>query len=77
MKYVEFQIFVCRISSELYQGTKQEEMGLHHKIDIVLEALLGIYNLKKLFTFQKKNAEHGSSSGSQDVDSDFSSSEDV
>lgn len=40
MKYVEFLVFICRVAHEIFIGTKQEHLGLHLKIDEVLDPLL-------------------------------------
>jgi hypothetical protein len=40
MKYVEFLVFICRVAHEIYLGTKQEDLGLHLKIDAVLDPFL-------------------------------------
>lgn len=52
MKYVEFLVFICRVAHEVYIGTKQEAIGLHLKIDAVLDPLLDYVGLKKLFSFK-------------------------
>ena len=71
MKYVEFLVFICRVSHEIYIGTKQEDIGLHLKIDAVLDPLLSQIGMKKQFTFKVEEEEKGSnSSDDDDIDLD-------
>ena len=64
MKYVEFIVFIARISFEIFQGTKNESLLLHLKIDKILGPLLGIppLYLAKLFTFKEELEEDEESS---------------
>ena len=69
MKYVEFLVFICRVAHEVYIGTKQEPIGLHLKIDAVLDPLLEYVGLKKLFSFKTEDdAKSGSGSSDDGVD---------
>jgi len=55
MKYVEFLQFICRLSHELYAGTKEEqELELHEKIENVLEPLLATANVKRIFSYTEQ-----------------------
>lgn len=55
MKYVEFLLFICRLSHELYVGTKEEdELQLYEKIENVLDPLLSTVSVKKVFSYTAK-----------------------
>ena len=62
LRYVEFLVFICLISHEIYNKTKQEGLPLHEKIDAVLEPLFRTIDEYKKFTFSKKaeESDHGS-----------------
>jgi len=46
MKYVEFIVFIARVAHEVYKNTKQENIGLHLKIDKILKPLLSTIYLE-------------------------------
>ena len=66
MKYVEFLVFIARISHEVYKGTKQESQLLHLKIDKCLTPLLGYVQLEKQFSFKAEEEEGGDLEGSDE-----------
>ena len=51
MRYVEFLVFISRISFEVYQEHKNHGWRLHLKIDKVLTAILESHYIPKLFSF--------------------------
>ena len=68
MKYVEFLVFIARVSHEVYIKTKQEHLGLHLKIDAVLGKLLESQYLTKTFTFKAEDGEGSADeAGSPDI----------
>lgn len=54
MKYVEFLVFICRISFEHYQGGPYEKELLYLKLDHLMPALLAYLNLQPQFLFSEK-----------------------
>jgi len=64
MKYVEFIVFIARLSFEVYKGSKQETIGLHLKCDKVLPPLLDTVNVAIIFSFKEDDADEESSDGS-------------
>ena len=54
MKYVEFIVFIARVAHEVYKNTKQEDIGLHIKIDKILKPLLSTIYVEQLFSFKQE-----------------------
>jgi hypothetical protein len=70
MKYVEFLVFISRVSHEVYMKTKQEHQGLHTKIDNVLTKLLETAFLTKTFTFKAADEVESDGQGAVNMDED-------
>ena len=52
MKYIEFTVFIARVSHEVYEKTKQKhKLGLHQKVEACLGPLLKSADLPQLFSF--------------------------
>jgi len=73
MKYVEFIVFIARLSYEIYKGTKQEGIGLHLKSDKVLPPLLDTVNAAIVFSFKEDDADEESSDSGSDSNSNSNS----
>lgn len=54
MKFVEFFVFICRISFEHYQGGPYAKELLYLKLDHLMPALLAYLNLQPQFLFGEK-----------------------
>lgn len=54
MKYVEFLVFICRISYEHYRGTPYENEMMHLKIEHTLPMYCNVINAVPLFLFNEK-----------------------
>ena len=51
MSYVEFIVFVARVSYESFRGSQGEGDGLHLKIEKCLKSMLATVELEPTFTF--------------------------
>lgn len=56
MKYVEFLVFLCRVSHEHYKGTVYEKELLYKKLDHLLPSMLAPLYLQPQFLFGEKFA---------------------
>ena len=54
MKYVEFLVFLCRITHEHYESTVHRGELLHVKLDHMLPHFLGYVGLDVIFQFGEK-----------------------
>ena len=55
MSYVEFIVFIARVSHESYKGSKNEDkLMLHQKIDNCLGPLLSFIGAEKQFSFKQE-----------------------
>ena len=54
MKYVEFLVFLCRITYYHYMGSQYEDELLYLKLDHLLPALVGYIGLPPTFLFNDK-----------------------
>ena len=64
MRYIEFLVFIARVSHEVYKGTKQEhKLALHQKIDACLGPLLGTADCNKMFSFKQDQESDEDESG--------------
>jgi len=75
MKYVEFTVFIARVSHEAYKASKNEDWPLHIKVDKCLVPLLDYLDLKKMFNVPDAESDHSDGSGSGDDDDDDESGE--
>ena len=73
MKYVEFLVFIARVSHEVYLKGKEEHIGLHLKIDNVLGKLLETQFIQKAFTFkvEEENSDEGGDDDEMGMGSDM------
>ena len=52
MKFIEFTVFIARVSFEVYRNTKQHHrLFLHKKVDLCLGPLLKSYDIPQTFSF--------------------------
>mmetsp|Transcript_25236 Transcript_25236/g.39053 ORF Transcript_25236/g.39053 Transcript_25236/m.39053 type:complete len:270 (-) Transcript_25236:87-896(-) len=70
MKYVEFLVFIARISHEVFKGTKKEKKGLHLKIDKLLEPLLDTVYTSRIFSFKEESEDEEEEVEDDDDDDD-------
>lgn len=69
MKYVEFLVFISRVSHEIYKTHAKHYWGCHLKIDRVLDAILGTQYMTKMWGFKDEfEEEEGSASESSAAD---------
>jgi len=69
MKYVEFLVFISRVSHEIYKTHAKHYWGCHLKIDRVLDAILGTQYMTKMWGFKDEfEEEEGISSESSAAD---------
>ena len=75
MIYIEFVCFLARLAHEVYAGTKQEDWGLHLKVDSILTPIFEEYGEQKIFSFageegedEEDSDEDGDKMGSGDDD---------
>jgi Ca2+-binding EF-hand superfamily protein len=54
MRFVEFLVFLCRISHEHYQGTPYEKEVNYLKIDHLMPTFMNHYNMTPVFRFGEK-----------------------
>ena len=54
MKYVEFLVFLCRITFEHYESTPHKQEAFYKKLDHMLPQFLGYVNLEPIFLFDEK-----------------------
>ena len=52
MKYVEFLVFISRVSHEIYKTHAKHYWGCHLKIDRILDAILATQNMTKMWGFK-------------------------
>lgn len=52
MKYVEFIVFIARVSFEVFKKTRHENLALHYKIDKVLRPMLGTIFVEPILTYK-------------------------
>lgn len=71
MKFVEFLVFLCRASHEVYIGTPEEGKELHYKLDAVLRKVLDTQGLALTFTF-KASGDSESDDDGDDKESEMS-----
>jgi len=73
LRYVEFLVFICLISHQIHEKTKQADLPLHVKVDAVLEPLFRVIDEYKRFTFSKKaeESDHGSDIDELELDQEI------
>ena len=76
MKYVEFTVFISRVSHEAYKGTSKADLPLHIKIDKCLGPLLEFRDLTAMFRVPDAEDADESGSGTGDDDELDESAED-
>lgn len=54
MKYVEFLVFICRISKEHYDGSPYEKEASFLKLDHLMPTFLAECHLEPVFMFGEK-----------------------
>jgi len=70
MNYVELLCFISRIAHEIFKESKQENLGLHLKIDQILTPIFAEYKITKLFTFKEEADGEGVGDDSESDGSD-------
>lgn len=77
LRYVEFLVFICLISHQIYLKTKQQSLPLHEKVDAVLEPLFRAIDEYKRFTFAKKadESDHGSEVDEMELDQEIANNQ--